>query len=1076
MHWSRKDIVNVVEKSSYWHERLGPRFVARQTTEFEKAAGHDRMKRWAWEVARGEETYFQKRLSWDGLDEETARAIASGVKLLNPEQLPSWTSFLFEALEISAQFAGQTPEEVESSISFLLQSEPISFEHLLAAFVLCGSRRLALSFDSNVLLSSDARIDLQRLLLKMLLAVAGTVLVAEFSVWRAVPQGEMLSPAQSGTDPGRALYASFLQKMYQGGWYELLDEYPVLARMLAESTELWVGFISEFIQHLGSDLKDLETHFAGGRALGPIQRIATELSDRHNGGKTVLKLLFENGICIIYKPKNIESERSYGDLLGWMNENGIALPFQTFKVVCRETYGWVEAVKHVPPKDGSELRRYFQRAGMLLGLLYVLEGTDCNFQNIVAHGEHPVFIDTETFLQPLAEMEVSDPWGAADLANISFFRDSVFRVGLLPYWISCPAGEKQDFTGLGGPVGRGEYQKNIWECVNTDAMRWSKQKKAIHSENQEHDADTSAASYATEIEEGFRQTYELLMNRGKVITEDRAWAGLRSLELRFLIRNTRTYKVLLENCFQPKNLRDGMDTSIQVDVLTRRFLHWNEKHDTWPIVEAEMRALLQMDIPRFGYVAGSRQLLLGDNKGIENFFVESGFDSMQGRLGRLNKKELDLQASYIHCAFECPPQARVSFETSPDAGEKQCSMTSVEFLSEAVRIAEKIRKTVISAPDGTVSWITRAYNPDAQFWQLQPVGLHLYDGVCGIGLFLAAVERATGGAGFRQLARATFSIVADTDSVRVRQWLLRDGIGAGIGTASVIYALARASEMLGDESLLDAAFRTATLLTSERIASDHRFDLLGGAAGCLLVLLRMYRLRPEPWLLDRAIECGDRLLEARTVSPAGLRAWKTIRDQFLGGFVHGVAGISYALSLLYEHTGKERYREAAAEACGYEDTLFSKEENNWCNLLLPKQNGGFYFWNSWCHGAPGIGLGRLASLGGLDTAEARQDIQRALETAGNPSLNTLDYPCCGNLGRVELLLQAEKSLAQSHCGDRARALASEIVNDANKRGHYRLGLRNHDLVPSFHTGMAGVGYQLLRLAKGDEIPSVLLWE
>ena len=97
--------------------------------------------------------------------------------------------------------------------------------------------------------------------------------------------------------------------------------------------------------------------------------------------------------------------QGYGDRGGlppgcWheLNEQGAPLPFKVLKVLDRSTHGWVEFVEHLPCRDRDEARRYYERAGMLLSLFYVLEGTDCHHQNIIASGEYPVLIDAETLM------------------------------------------------------------------------------------------------------------------------------------------------------------------------------------------------------------------------------------------------------------------------------------------------------------------------------------------------------------------------------------------------------------------------------------------------------------------------------------------------------------------------------------------------------------------------------------------------------------------------------------------------------------------------------------------------------
>ena len=59
---------------------------------------------------------------------------------------------------------------------------------------------------------------------------------------------------------------------------------------------------------------------------------------------------------------------------------------------------------------------------------------------------------------------------------------------------------------------------------------------------------------------------------------------------------------------------------------------------------------------------------------------------------------------------------------------------------------------------------------------------------------------------------------------------------------------------------------------------------------------------------------------------------------------------------------------------------------------------------AWCHGAPGIGLGRLASLPCLGELEMRQEIAVALETTRAQGFGYNHSLCHGDLGNLDLLL------------------------------------------------------------------------
>jgi len=133
-----------------------------------------------------------------------------------------------------------------------------------------------------------------------------------------------------------------------------------------------------------------------------------------------------------------------------------------------------------------------------------------------------------------------------------------------------------------------------------------------------------------------------------------------------------------------------------------------------------------------------------------------------------------------------------------------------------------------------------------------------YDGLCGVALFLAAVQKIVNEPNLATLARSVLAtIVRESvrpDYVRV---LFDFGIGAAVGQPSITYALVRASELLGEEEWLHHARRLAEMVDPERISSDRNFDLISGAAGAVLALLALYRATGLSEALDKAVLCGE---------------------------------------------------------------------------------------------------------------------------------------------------------------------------------------------------------------------------
>jgi lantibiotic modifying enzyme len=73
---------------------------------------------------------------------------------------------------------------------------------------------------------------------------------------------------------------------------------------------------------------------------------------------------------------------------------------------------------------------------------------------------------------------------------------------------------------------------------------------------------------------------------------------------------------------------------------------------------------------------------------------------------------------------------------------------------------------------------------------------------------------------------------------------------------------------------------------------------------------------------------------------------------------------------------------------------------------------------------------------------------------------------------------ASRSLTQPHLLDVARQWSSVLVQRAKQQGSFRhLPLLPRQAYnPGLFQGAAGIGYQLLRVAFPDQVPSVLLWQ
>jgi lantibiotic modifying enzyme len=264
-------------------------------------------------------------------------------------------------------------------------------------------------------------------------------------------------------------------------------------------------------------------------------------------------------------------------------------------------------------------------------------------------------------------------------------------------------------------------------------------------------------------------------------------------------------------------------------------------------------------------------------------------------------------------------------------------------------------------------------------------------------------------------------------------------------------------------------------MTDELIAADKQLDVIGGSAGGILGLLRLYRDTQSADVLDRAVRCGEHLLAQPRLGPEGLRSWigQGFGSQPLNGMSHGAAGFAYALAALAAATKRQEFARAAAECIAFENANYSSEQTNWPDLRNEQST-----WPCrWCHGAAGIGLARIGTIrrGGTDAHLLRNDVGNAVEGVKRCKPHRLDTLCCGALGGIELLCEAGSSLGRSDLREFAARRLLAVVKRAANTGDYAWNSGTRQFNLGLFRGLAGVGYTLLRQTN-SALPNVLIWQ
>lgn len=339
-------------------------------------------------------------------------------------------------------------------------------------------------------------------------------------------------------------------------------------------------------------------------------------------------------------------------------------------------------------------------------------------------------------------------------------------------------------------------------------------------------------------------------------------------------------------------------------------------------------------------------------------------------------------------------------------------------------------------------------------------GSDLYAGLPGIVLFLAYLGHVSGEKEYAELARAGLNNFVAGVGQRDRSKL---SCGAFDGLGGVIYALTHLGVLFADESLFALADEYIDK-AGELVGASSGTDVVSGAAGCLLALLANYSVRGNEAALQVARQYGNLLL-AKGADTGGGR-WclpHDVKSLLSGGFGHGPVGIVYSLRQLYVDTMEQRYAEAADEALGH---LYGIDPT------LPAEALGKLA-NSWCRGLSGC-IGALIRMLPYSTNDWLSGaVDSFVEGMSNERLIESDCMCHGEMGNLDAVLGAELWSSGRRWKGSATRRAQKLLARAATEG-WACGLPVES--PGLMDGLAGIGYQLLRVAAPDKVPSVLFLE
>ncbi|WP_115864476.1 type 2 lanthipeptide synthetase LanM [Halorussus litoreus] len=1056
---------------------------------------------WRDRVADGDPAAFRRRLDHLGVSEDEARAAVSTHGWPADEPLPEWVDELESvgAAVVAADRGASSPDALDV----------VPFVDLLAPVVDHARERV----DPSVAPAEmPAVVDAaEPWLYRRLSELTAHPLFVEFKSYVAHHDHELaFADDPDPPEDDRRYYREFADAMLGEGFVRFVEEYALLARLLVATIRQWVAAVEEFAGRLAADRVALRD-WSGDGDLGAVEAIDAA-GDRHDDGRAVLAVTFESGVRVAYKPRPLDVEAGFYDLLDWLAERTELPAVDRPAVLNRGEYGWLEWVESEPCADRDAADRYYHRAGVLLGVLYALRFIDGHLENLIAAGEHPVVVDLETLAYP------GFPDDRLPRSDSPAVMESVLRTGLLP--THEPDSDWADLSGFGAEELPGEGERRTFTAVGTDLMEMESVERDPETfENLPRvDGETIPAEECFEaLRDGLQSAHDAVAGtREALLAEDGPLAAFGDSEVRVLYRATRTYSTILSSLTTPEYLRTGLKVGCKFEALARPQTT-GDVDAPGSVHDHETAALKRLDVPRLS-MSTTGTALGGPADSIPEFAALSPRESVEKQLRALDASDRREQCRYAELAFgesgsgdehgddehgdhedRANPEDRADPEDRSDHADATAGRTvgDPEPLSDdaAERAALDAFDRVTAAAefdhgsaaaddgdDGPPAWYVPSSRGEGGIL-LQWIDESLYSGRLGVAVFAAGIAATADG----MVADDAAALAADA-AAGVRESVMdgdasngaggaHDGIGV-TGAGGLVYGFTVLDDLLGADRLADTdhcpdadyladARRLAATITDERVAADDNYAVLDGAAGAVLGLVALHERTGDADVLDRAVACGEHLLDGRS----GGRWPLGFEDQPLTGVAHGAAGIGYALARLAAATGEGRFREAAHDAVAFEDDHYDPAAGEWADLRA-RADGTV---DGWCNGRTGIGLARLGTLTALPDDAVHRDVERALSEAPVDWLPPHDHACCGGASWIELFLQAGRQLDAPEYEQRARRIAGRVVAGTDE-GWWALKAGTPTRPdPTLFRGLGGVGYALLRVAN-PELPSLLLFE
>lgn len=856
---------------------------------------------------------------------------------------------------------------------------------------------------------------------------------------------------------------------YKKGIYA---DYPELTRLLDIKVKSNIEFIIKIIKDTENEIDELEKVLNSEEKLGKIREFNMGEGDTHNNGRSVTKIIFNTNKIIMYKPHTLDIEKKYYEFIQWINEATINIQHKLLAVKSYsiEDAGWTEYIEYEACENSEQLKSFYNKIGILLCLLYTTKGMDIHYENIIAKKDMPVIIDLETFIHP--DLFGETGFKSAIEIAVKEISDSVARIALLPTHITSKnSGKIYDVGGLGA----NKQQESVFlskfiENYGTDEVKIKKMHSVIDVKlnNPSIKGDIADSKcFREDIVNGFKNMYRWILEN-KVLYLDKVIQYFGDTIARAIYRPTNVYGQILYSSYHPDLLTNSVDRMI---FLHRLALSDYEKN--YKTIILEMKDMLQGDIPYFTVEASKTEVcgVYSDETKVKLELENSTIDSIAKKIKKMNEVDMYRQIAVINSKLDNEPNKEETKTIFKKTYKRKWSNN--EEIKVAEIIADYLLERSVTIETEECSDRTWFGSEENEFGlnEFKPINFSLYSGLAGIALFFNYLGIISKKYKYSKITKEICNSLikyiprkADDKDIELLQ------VGAFTGLSGILYVLFYI-DYSNNTNYYEEQINKILDLINDKIRGLTKLDVIADV-GIIGVLISIYTKIDNVLMKNKALELSKKVFMKLKDSSIEIKDIPGITWNQKGyvGYAHGNAGIIAQIYRLYNITKDESIKILAEQAMLFERASYEETKNNWRKTIEADLCSC-----AWCHGAPGILMSKLQLLrSGMADEIINKEIEVAIDSTIKDGLKIHWCLCHGDMGNLAILKEAGIILNDDKLYKQAVCSIEDFIE-------YFLDFMNTEQFKEnehngLMTGLAGIGYEILRINREHELPNVLALE